>query len=323
MDIVKDNFYNIYGKFFNFCQPKNVIMIHNDEKKQSEIVAESEIVNQNLTTTIENRILTIRGLQVMSDYDLAELYGVETKRLNEQVRRNINRFPERFRFQLNKNEMDELVANCDRFKTLKHSTVPSYVFTEQGIAMLSSVLKTETAIQTSISIIDAFVAMRHFLSTNVDIFSRLEILEHHQLEMQQHQNITDKRMEEVFQLMDRESPFHTNGIFYDGQIFDAHTFVCGLIREAKQRIILIDNYIDDTVLQRLDKRQNGVSVTIYTQRVTRILQTDINTHNAQYPPIEVRVTSKAHDRFIVIDDIIYHIGASIKDLGKKSLLLAK
>ena len=178
----------------------------------------------------------------MIDRDLAELYGVETKRLNEAVKRNIERFPERFRFQLTKEEMNELVANCDRFNSLKHSTARPYAFTEQGVAMLSTVLRSETAVQVSIRIMDAFVAMRRFMTTNAEIFQRLSAMEYHQL---------------------------------------------------------------------------GVSAIIYTQQISRQFRLDIDRHNAQYAPIEVGTFRLSHDRFLCIDDDVYHIGASIKDLGKK------
>ena len=207
-----------------------------------------------VTTPVESRIMSIRGKQIMIDRDLAELYGVETKRLNEAVKRNIERFPERFRFQLTKEEMAELVANCDQFNSLKHSTVRSYAFTEQGVAMLSTVLRSKTAIRVSIRIMDAFVAMRRFMVTNAEVFQRLSTM---------------------------------------------------------------DNYVDETVLTLLDKRDNNVSAIIYTQQISRQFQLDIDRHNAQYAPIDVETFRLSHDRFLCIDDDVYHIGASIKDLGKK------
>ncbi len=270
----------------------------------------------NTTVQIEGRILSIRNTQVMADRDLAEFYGVETKVLNQAVKRNIERFPERFRFQLSNAETNELVTNCDRFESLKHSSVPPYVFTEQGVAMLSSVLRSETAVYVSIQIMDAFVAMRHFLAGNAQVFQRLETIEYHQLEMQQHQQETDKRIDEIFQKFEEKKSV-SQGIFYDGQVFDAYVFVSDLIKKAKNTIVLIDNYVDETVLTMLDKRENGVVATIYTQQISRQLQLDINRHNAQYPPITANVFHQAHDRFLIIDDEVYHIGASIKDLGKK------
>ena len=267
-------------------------------------------------TQIEGCILSIRNIQVMIDRDLAELYGVDTKVLNQAVKRNIERFPERFRFQLSQDETKELVANCDRFESLKHSSVCPYVFTEQGVAMLSSVLRSETAVSVSIQIMDAFVAMRRFLVKNAQVFQRLEMIEYHQLEMQQHQQEADKRIDEIFQKFE-EKETTSQGIFFDGQVFDAYVFVSDLIKKAKASIVLIDNYVDETVLTMLDKRDNGIVVTIYTQQISRQLQLDINRHNAQYPPITANVFRQAHDRFLIIDDEVYHIGASIKDLGKK------
>lgn len=266
---------------------------------------------------IEPLIKVIRGQQVMLDRDLATLYGVETKRLNEQVKRNMERFPERFRFQMTKEEMNELVTNCDRFNSLKHSTVRSYVFTEQGVAMLSTVLRSETSIRVSIRIMDAFVAMRRFMVTNAEVFQRLSTMEYHQLEMQQHMQESDKRIEEVFRRLDEGNAKPKQGVFYNGQIYDAYTFVSDLIKSAKRRIILIDNYVDETVLTLLDKRGEGVSAVIYTQQISRQFQLDIDRHNAQYAPVDVETFRLSHDRFLCIDDDVYHIGASIKDLGKK------
>ena len=261
------------------------------------------------TTGIEQLILTVRGQQIIIDRDLAVLYGVETKRLNEQVRRNIERFPERFRFQLSKDEMNELVANCDRFKMLKHSSSAPYAYTEQGISMLSTVLHSQTAVDVSIRIMDAFVAMRRFLANNAQIFQRLANIEYHQIE-------TDKRIDEVFKRLDANAQ-PQQGIFFDGQVFDAYQFFCDLVRKAKISIVLIDNYVDDTVLTLLDKREKGVSATIYTQHISQKFQLDIDRHNSQYPAVAVEHFNKAHDRFLFIDEDVYHIGASIKDLGKK------
>ena len=228
-----------------------------EHQDKGELVANCDQLQNDkvvVTTPVESRIMSIRGNQIMIDRDLAELYGVETKRLNEAVKRNIERFPERFRFQLTKEEMAELVANCDRFNSLKHSTVRSYAFTEQGVAMLSTVLRSETAIRVSIRIMDAFVAMRRFMVTNAEVFQRLSTM---------------------------------------------------------------DNYVDETVLTLLDKRDNNVSAIIYTQQISRQFQLDIDRHNAQYAPIDVETFRLSHDRFLCIDDDVYHIGASIKDLGKK------
>ena len=290
---------------------------HQDKGK---LVANCDQLQDNevtVTAPIESRIMSIRGRQIMIDRDLAELYGVETKVLNQAVKRNMERFPERFRFQLTKKEMNELVTNCDRFNSLKHSTARPYAFTEQGVAMLSTILRSETAIRMSIHIMDAFVAMRRFMTTNAEIFQRLSTMEYHQLEMQQHQQETDKRIDEVFRRLDEGNAKPKQGVFYNGQIYDAYTFVSDLIKSAKKRIILIDNYVDETVLTLLDKREIGVAAIIYTQQITRHFQLDIDRHNAQYTPIEINTFRLSHDRFLCIDDNVYHIGASIKDLGKK------
>lgn len=267
------------------------------------------------TIDIQPMIKVIRGQQVMLDSDLSALYGVETRRLNEQVKRNIERFPDDFMFQLRKEELDNLMSQNATSSWGGTRKLP-YAFTEQGIAMLSSVLKSQTAVEVNIRIMRAFIAMRRFIATNAQLFQRLETIEYHQLEMKQHQEVTDRRIDEVFKHLDADIPL-MQGIFYDGQVFDAYRFVSDLIRKAKQSIVLIDNYVDDTVLTLLDKRSEGVSATIYTQRISSQFQLDVDRHNSQYPLIEIKRFNKAHDRFLLIDNEVYHIGASIKDLGKK------
>lgn len=267
------------------------------------------------TIDIQPMIKVIRGQQVMLDSDLSALYGVETRRLNEQVKRNIERFPNDFMFQLRKEELDNLMSQNATSSWGGTRKLP-YAFTEQGIAMLSSVLKSQTAVEVNIRIMRAFIAMRRFIATNAQLFQRLETIEYHQLEMKQHQEVTDRRIDEVFKRLDTDIP-PMQGIFYDGQVFDAYRFVSDLIRKAKQSIVLIDNYVDDTVLTLLDKRSEGVSATIYTQRISSQFQLDVDRHNSQYPLIEIKRFNKAHDRFLLIDNEVYHIGASIKDLGKK------
>ena len=270
---------------------------------------ESVAICNQLTMPIENRILTLRGKQVMIDRDLAELYNIETKALNQAVKRNIERFPEHFRFQVSNQEKDELVTNCDRFNNLKHSSVNPFAFTEPGVAMLSTVLKSETAVRTSIRIIDAFVAMRNFLMNNASLFQRMERIEMKQL----------KTEEKVDAILDRlnESKEPVQGIFFNGQIFDAYAFVAGLIRKADKRIVLIDSYIDDSVLVQLSKRKSGVTVDIYDGKISQQLRQDVATHNTQYPGVTLHDYRKAHDRFLIIDEEVYHIGHSLKDLGKK------
>lgn len=265
---------------------------------------------------IENRIFSIRGHQIMVDRDLAELYNVDTRSLNQAVKRNIERFPESFRFQISDEEKTELVATCDRFKTtIKFSPSNPYVFTEQGVAMLSAVLKSPTAIHTSIRIIEAFVAMRNFLLNNASIFQRMERLEMKQLK-------TDEKVDAILDKLGEEKK-PTEGIFFQGQIFDAYAFVADLIRKAQKRIVIIDNYIDDTVLVQLAKRNAGVSVDIYDGQISRQLRQDVVAHNAQYPGVTLHHYQKAHDRFIIIDEEVYHIGASLKDLGKKLFAFSK
>ena len=251
----------------------------------------------------------------MVDRDLAELYNVETKRLNEQVKRNAERFPEHFRFQLSNQEKDELVANCDRLSGLKHSSVNPFVFTEQGVAMLSAVLKSETAIYTSIRIIDAFVAMRNFLMNNASIFQRMERIEMKQLK-------TDEKVDAILDRLS-EPKERVEGIFFNGQIFDAYVFVANLIRTAKTRIVVIDNYVDDSVLVQLSKRKSDVIVDIYVGVISRQLRQDVAQHNAQYPGVTLHTYTKAHGRFLIIDEDVYHIGHSLKDLGKKLFAFSK
>lgn len=271
--------------------------------------------------TIQNRIYTLRGLQVMLDRDLAELYGVEPKRLNEQVKRNINRFPKHFRFQLTQIERDELVANCDRFQTLKHSTSLPYAFTEQGVSMLSAVLKSDIAIEISIKIIDSFVMMRRVISHNAPLFQRLERLESIQMA---HKIESDEKFNQIFSAIESKELKPDHGIFYDNQIFDAYVFVADLIKSAKRSIVLIDNYVDESVLVLLSKRADTCKATIYTKTITSQLSLDLKKHNAQYSPIELKEFSASHDRFLILDEEeIYHIGASLKDLGKKWFAFSK
>lgn len=283
------------------------------EGKAGKVITNCDQLSE--TIDIQPMIKVIRGQQVMLDSDLSALYGVETRRLNEQVKRNIERFPDDFMFQLRKEELDNLMSQNATSSWGGTRKLP-YAFTEQGIAMLSSVLKSQTAVEVNIRIMRAFITMRRFIATNAQLFQRLETIEYHQLEMKQHQEVTDRRIDEVFKHLDADIP-PMQGIFYDGQVFDAYRFVSDLIRKAKQSIVLIDNYVDDTVLTLLDKRSEGVSATIYTQRISSQFQQDVDRHNSQYPLIEIKRFNKAHDRFLLIDNEVYHIGASIKDLGKK------
>ena len=266
---------------------------------------------------IESKILTVRGVQVMLDRDIASLYGIPTGRLNEQVKRNMDRFPEHFRFQLNTVERDEVIANCENLQDLKFNPSLPYCFTEQGVAMLSAVLHTPVAVRVSIQIMEAFVEMRHTLAANDHIVRRLETIEHHQLSLARHQEETDNKIEEVFRRLDEGQVKPQQGIFFDGQVYDAYQLVSDLIRKAKKRLVLIDNYIDDTVLTMMDKRGSGVKATIYTKFIDKQLKLDIARHNSQYAKIDVLLFKKAHDRFLIVDNEVYHIGASIKDLGQR------
>jgi phage regulator Rha-like protein len=247
----------------------------------------------------------------MIDRDLAELYSVQTKRINEQVKRNIDRFPLQFCFQLTKKEFNELVANCDRFINLKHSSTLPYAFTEQGVAMLSAVLRSQTAIKMSIQIIQAFVHMRKFIIENADIFRRIDKIE-------LAQTVTDSKFERIFFALENKTMKSDKGIFYDGQVFDAYTFIADVIRSAQTSIILIDNYIDDTVLTLLSKRKEGVCCTLYTKKISKQLALDAEKFIAEYESLKLIELKEAHDRFLIIDEkILYHLGASLKDLGKK------
>ena len=259
---------------------------------------------------IDERIYSVRGRQVMIDRDLALLYGVETKQLNRAVKRNIERFPDRFRFQLSDEETSQLVAKCDRFKSLKHSTVNPFAYTEQGVAMLATVLKSEKAVNVSIDIMDAFVEMHRLLESSAGLSQRIESLEYRQLK-------TDLKINELFQFIENQDIPVKEGIFFDGQIFDAYVFASELIRSAKNSITLIDNYVNESVLLLLSKRNAGVAAKIITRQITQGLAADLARHNQQYPPIAVTESPRFHDRFLIIDDAVYHIGASLKDLGKK------
>ena len=273
---------------------------------------------ENEITIIQNKILVIRNQQVMIDRDIAELYGVETRILNQAVKRNIERFPEDFMFTLNNVEKQELITNCDRFSKLKHSMHLPYAFTEQGVAMLSSVLKSKEAVDVNIRIMRAFVQMRHFLQNNAEIFTEMNYIKQQLLDTNIHQKESDKRIDELFARMDKYAIDDTQGIFFQGQIFDAYAKFENFIAQAQKSIVLIDNYIDLSVLERLTKKRSGIPITIYTSAQSKITQQDIQSFNAQYPLLDVKYTSTIHDRFLIIDNqILYHIGASLKDLGKK------
>jgi len=259
---------------------------------------------------IRGRIYSIRGFQVMLDRDLAELYGVEVRYLNRAVKRNIERFPQDFCFLLNNQEMSNLKFHFGT-SSWGGKRKNSQVFTEQGVAMLSAVLKSETAVKMSIKIMKAFIEMRKFIQSNAQLFSRINILELKQSD-------TDKKVEKIIDAMESGDLKPVQGIFFEGQIFDAYNFVSELFRGAEKSIVIIDNYIDDSVLVHLTKVKAGVSVKIFTRYVTDQFKLDVKKFEAQYFPVEVKVFPHSHDRFIIIDGRdVYHVGASLKDLGKK------
>lgn len=267
---------------------------------------------------LKNKIYTIRGVQVMLDSDLAEIYGYETKRFNEQVKNNIERFDEDFRFQLSQDEVDVLRS---KFSTTNISTMSRslpYAFTEQGIYMLMTVLKGELAVKQSKTLIRLFKQMKDFVLTNSQLFAEIDSIKKHLIESDLHHKENDKRIDELFTLMDKYKIEEKQGIFFQGQIFDAYAKFESFIQLAKKEIVLIDGYVDLTVLERLAKKQKGVNVLLYTDSKTKITNLDVQKFNAQYPTLTLNFTSKMHDRFLIIDNsVLYHIGASLKDLAKK------
>ncbi|MDE6636912.1 MAG: ORF6N domain-containing protein [Muribaculaceae bacterium] len=282
---------------------------------------DDKFVNSDLkgsSTVVEDLILNIRGIPVILDKDIAFLYGVETRRINEQVKRNADRFPEDFMFQLSDDEFrDWKSQNATSNSVIMGARKRPYAFTESGVAMLSSVLKSSKAVEVNIKIMRAFVTMRHYWMQNSNVFQRLEAIEYNQLLLHKHQNDTDRKIEEVLNRLDNKDTMPFEGFFYEGQIFDAYSLMSDLIRKAKSRVILIDNYVDDRVLKILDKRYENVRATIYTDPRHSHIAYDLKRHNEQYPEIETYNCSNVHDRFLIIDDTIYFIGGSIKDLGKK------
>ncbi len=274
---------------------------------------------------IENRIYNIRGNQVMVDYHLAELYVVETKRINEQVKRNEKRFPNGFMFQLTATEWEQLQSQIatteneiglqSQIATAKRRTLP-YVFTEQGVAMLSAVLNSDLAIMVSIQIMDAFVNMRKLILGNSLLSHRLEKMELKQFE-------TDQKFEQIFKALEGNT-IPTQGVFFDGQVFDAYALTSKIIKTAKQSIVLIDNYIDETTLTHLAKKKKEVQVFLLTKKISKALELDVKKANEQYGHFNIKTFTQSHDRFLIIDHKeVYHLGASLKDLGKKWFAFSK
>ncbi len=278
-----------------------------------------QLIEQN--QDIQNKIYTIRGMQVMMDRDLAELYGVQTKVFNQAVKRNISRFPDDFMFQLSKEEFENwksqiVTSNSDKMGLRKSP----FVFTEQGISMLSAILKSETAVNMSLKIIRTFVNMRKFISNNSNLLQQIQDIQKRQIS---YEIKTDEKIDTILNAIEDKSIEPKQGIFYNGQVFDAYNFIADLIRDSKQSIVLIDNYIDDTTLTLFSKNQN-IEVTIYTQTISKQLKLDLEKYNSQYKDIIIKTFKDSHDRFMIIDNKeIYHIGASLKDLGKKWFAFSK
>jgi hypothetical protein len=285
---------------------------------------------------IENKIYTIRGKQVMIDSDLAFMYQIETKVFNQAVKRNIERFPEEFRFRLTKEEFEELrsqivtskkqylnqstnnkqlIEENQRsqivtFETILNKRYLPYVFTEQGVAMLSGVLRSNVAIQISIKIMNAFVVMRKYIADNHLVFQRLDKIEKKQLE-------ADIKFEKIFDNLQRDNQ-KVQGIFFNGQIYDSYSFIIRLIKKAKKELVVIDGYVNNEVLDMLSKKEKDVLVKLYTYPSANITKIDISRFNKQYPTIELHHTTTVHDRYLIIDnEELYTIGASLKDIGKK------
>lgn len=294
---------------------------------------------------IENLIHVIRGKQVMLDVDLARLYGVETKRLNEQVKRNIERFPEDFMFQLTREEAE---SSRSQFATLNEDGELSrsqfatlngrghnikhlpYAFTENGVAMLSTVLRSQQAININIQIMRAFNTMRHFIATNAQVFQRLEVIEHtqlslvaHQEELAAHQTSTDQKLEEVFHRLDEGAATPKEAIFYEGQFFEARVLLEQIIKTATKRVIIIDGYIDAATFEMLDVRAKGVTADIYSDSEYKTLRDSHNASKGKQPVNTHKWSKSSHDRWVIIDDTLYHCGHSVKDLGKKLSAIMK
>ena len=294
-------------------------------KKESNTKLEITIcdIKSNDNINIESLIRVIRGQQVMLDSDLAMLYNVETKRLKEQVNRNLERFPDDFLFILTREEYNSLrsqiATSNKKDNPLRSQFVTSngrggnrylpYAFTRNGIAMLSSVLRSDTAVEVNIRIMRAFTMIPQLVNHNTQIIQRIFNIEQHQIETDEKIDVILERIEGISPKLLPEQVFHT------GCVWDAWTYISDLVRSARQRIALIDNYVDDRVLSMFTKRANGVSATIHTRYNEQFL-TDLRKHNAQYPEIKfMQLPHRNHDRFLIIDDKVYLLGASLKDMG--------
>ena len=306
---------------------KDVVFM-NEENNIAPIDEEVNVVKYD-TENIKNLIYTIRGKQVMLDSDVAMLYHYETKKINQTVKRNIERFPKKFCFQLTEDEMENLrsqfVTSSLKKENYGGRRYLPYVFTEQGIAMLSGLLKNKIAVQVSIYIMDAFVEMRKFITNNAQVFERLTNVEYKIFEQNKMLTEHEKKFEKVFNELQKEKTAEfKQSIFFDGQIYDAYSLIIDIIKQAEHKILIIDNYIDDSILKILSKKNKNVEAVVLTSPNCNLNRLDINKFNKQYPVLKVARTNKFHDRFIVIDNKkLYHVGASLKDLGKKCFAISK
>ena len=275
---------------------------------------------------IEKRIYTVKGKQVMLDSDVAILYNYETKRINEAVKRNIGRFPEDFCFKLTNQEyiiLKSKIATSNKEENIHtrggKRKIP-YVFTEKGIIMLSGLLKSDIAVEVSIKIVEAFIKMRNFINSNKNLFERVITIEN---KVDKKFNDYDSKFEQIFNELQKNTEFKQK-IFFKGQIYDAYELIIDIIKTAKSKIVIIDNYTDDSILKMLQKKNINVEVVILTSQKCNLSKLDIKKFNEQYPTLKIAKTDKFHDRFIIIDNKeLYHCGASLKDLGRKCFGISK
>ncbi|MGN0854307.1 MAG: ORF6N domain-containing protein [Kiritimatiellia bacterium] len=293
----------------------------------------SELADSKIAATddfIKSRIFTVRGTQVVIDRDLAELYGVQTKVLNQAVKRNANRFPPEFMFILAKDEMEELVTNCDRFASMKHSTVPMRAFREHGVIMVASVLKSEIAAQIGVRITRVFVTMRKALASIAPILTRIDNVERRQIADQtrndENQRRNEERFDTIFKAMDG-GDFPPQKVFFEGRHYDAHSFAKKLVRKAAKKIVLVDGYCDEVTLDILAQKKGGVEVLVATAQKMidkHLTPVAVEKFNKQNPTLAVKVVGAFHDRFLILDDKeLYHFGASLKDLGRQYCAVTK
>lgn len=298
----------------------------------------TELVSQIPAEDIKGLILTVSGRQVLLDSDVARLYGYETKAINQAATRNSKRFPPEFRFQLTQDDMDAILRSQfvtangeDAISYLRSQIVTAnkkarflpYAYSEQGIGMLAGILKSDTAVQVSIGIMNAFVEMRRIISANRYIFERISNLDERLLEQDGKLQLQGAKIDEVLELLSAPET-DKQWIFYKGQFYDAFKLVIELIRRAKSSITVVDNYIDNSILEMLENKHSGVSVTIITTKISRLSQQHLQKFAAQHGAVTVVESKDFHDRFIVIDETeVYALGASIKDLGNKCFEISK